>query len=236
MKIKTLTLAVALAVTGTMANAAQNLAIDTGLVATLATISGQADGSALNLAINNATTINASFNAISTGSLLADLDIDNTAIGAVQSGNQVIEKAKLTSGGVTSTINSTSNSTSGTTSTIVSVNNVTNNLVSAAANTSSTSASNSTNTGNTVNTLNANIADTTVTATAQASNSIANTVDSISVDFGALNTAYNVADINASVNVSAANAAGSLQWGGLGSVKTTAIGAVQSGNITVSVK
>lgn len=239
MKMKKIALALAITATASFANA--DVEVDVGAV--LGTVAN-ASSSALNLSINNTDVIDASVYVRATtdglGTLI-DNDIKTTALGAVQSGSIAIENAITTDSNasldesVTTSLQSVANYESSVNNSIV------NQITAATAETTNTA------TGqfideSTLDGVELVSSSATFDAESAANNlSFTETLTSLNTDFSALNTAYNNADINASVTVGADyegfGALSGVDLGALnGSITTTAIGAVQSGNITVTVK
>lgn len=239
MKMKKIALALAITATASFANA--DVEIDLGTVIETA---ANASSSALNLSINNTDLIDASvYVRASTEGLgtLIDNDIKTTAVGAVQSGSIAIENAIATdSNTFTGALALNSLTTDGTDISYVN-NSINNNISDITANTTNTSAGQSLDTTTFTDATFA-YSDVDLDAQSIAGNlNFAETLTSLNTDFSAVNTAYNNAEINASVTVGADydgfGALSGVDLGALdGSITTTAIGAVQSGNITVTVK
>ncbi|WP_180044441.1 hypothetical protein [Acinetobacter sp. YH16039] len=243
MKMKKIALALAITATASFANA--DVEVDVGEVIKTA---ANASSSALNLSINNTDVIDASvYVRASTEGLgsiagtLIDNDIKTTAIGAVQSGSIAIENAvTANSNAFTGELALNSIQAEGTDVSSLS-HSINNNISDVTANTTNTSAGQSLDTTTLTDTALASSNVNLNTQSSTGSLNFAETLTSLNTDFSAVNTAYNNADINASVTVGADydgfGALSGVNLGGLdGSIATTAIGAVQSGNITVTVK
>ncbi len=237
MKMKKIALALAITATASYANA--DVEIDLGTV--LGTVSN-ASSSALNLSINNTDVIDASvYVGATTDGLgtLIDNDIKTTALGAVQSGSIEIENAITTNSNesIDASVTSSLQSVADYESTVN--NSLVKQISDATANTTNTAAGQFID-QSTFDGVEFISSSATSDAQSAANNlSFAETLTSLNTDFSALNTAYNNADINASVTVSAESLGefSGVDLGALnGSITTTAIGAVQSGNITVTVK
>lgn len=243
MKMKKIALALAITATASFANA--DVEVDVGEVIKSA---ANASSSALNLSINNTDVIDASvYVRASTEGLgsiagtLIDNDIKTTAIGAVQSGSIAIENAvTANSNAFTGELALNSIQAEGTDVSSLS-HSINNNISDVTANTTNTSAGQSLDTTTLTDTALASSNVNLNTQSSTGSLNFAETLTSLNTDFSAVNTAYNNADINASVTVGADyDGFGALSGVNLGvldgSIATTAIGAVQSGNITVTVK
>ncbi len=243
MKMKKIARALAITATASFANA--DVEVDVGEVIKTA---ANASSSALNLSINNTDVIDASvYVRASTEGLgsiagtLIDNDIKTTAIGAVQSGSIEIENAvTANSNAFTGELALNSIQAEGTDVSSLS-HSINNNISDVTANTTNTSAGQSLDTTTLTDTALASSNVNLNTQSSTGSLNFAETLTSLNTDFSAVNTAYNNADINASVTVGADydgfGALSGVNLGGLdGSIATTAIGAVQSGNITVTVK
>lgn len=228
MNMNKIVLAVAIAATTSFANAGQVIEVNVGEVITEAS---KASSSALNLAINNVDKIDASISL--TAPMITGLNIETTAIGAVQSGFIKLENALTrTTHDQSQVMSHAVNEFTNRTGDIVD-NSYVNDIENLSASTSSTSAldikdkSDVKNLDMDFSFVSHNIADATNTT-----NDILNGTN-LNQEFGLLNVAYNNANIDASV-IAATNLVGVGEIAG--KIHTSAIGAVQSGNITVTVK
>jgi len=239
MNMKKIALASAVAALSTSAFAAQDLTLNLQDILQDYSANGSGyEGTFVNLAVTNSDLIDAAVSISSEIDALSDATIATTSIGAVQSGD-----VSLAVSSIDKTIVSDDSTSTATNNTVVDTDktltaNIQKTTEIASAKTSSTATSLdttdltdtsvTTDTSKTTNDIDNSTATVTKTAT-----DIANTSA-----FGVANFAYNNASIDASVDITANGTGGlfGVQLGQEASITTTAIGAVQSGNITVTVQ
>lgn len=250
MKMKKIALAMAVLGTASLANAAwpsrSNIEIDLGSVLETA---AEADSSALNLSINNTDLVDGSVYVRATTEDVESLvgtvienDIKTTAIGAVQSGSIAIENAAVATDTSEFTGALELKSIDAENTKIDYVNNsIDKNVSDITASTTNTAVGEVTDNSE-ITDVNFNYSDVDFEVKSiEAQLDFSKTLTALNTEFSAVNAAYNNADIDASVTIGADyQGYGAISGVNLstldGTIATTAIGAVQSGTITVTVK
>ncbi|WP_216934602.1 MULTISPECIES: hypothetical protein [unclassified Acinetobacter] len=218
--IKTLALSVTLLSGAGMAYAADgdtNVEVNSGLQATLDSISQQVEnGSALNLAVNTAD-VDASVNLDATATATREAadavssttgDIETTAMGAANTGSISIEQGNF--------------------------NKVVSNVSDETYNYDFSEATSAMNNSETLEELTevADTSDVSETVSSSLSTNYSEEINQTLSNYSVANIAYNAGAVNASVNVLTGGTESSIN----NSIKTTAMGAVNTGSITVTVK
>lgn len=250
MKMKKIALAMAVLGTASLANAAwpsySNIEIDLGSVLETA---AEAGSSALNLSINNTDLVDGSVYVRATTEDVESLvgtvienDIKTTAIGAVQSGSIAIENAAVATDTSEFTGALELKSLDAENTKIDYVNNsIDKNVSDITASTTNTAVGEVTDNSE-ITDVNFNYSDVDFEVKSmEAELDFSKTLTALNTEFSAVNAAYNNADIDASVTIGADyqgyGAISGVNLSALdGTIATTAIGAVQSGTITVTVK
>ena len=250
MKMKKIALAMAVLGTASLANAAwpshSNIEIDLGSVLETA---AEAGSSALNLSINNTDLVDGSVYVRATTEDVESLvgtvienDIKTTAIGAVQSGSIAIENAAVATDTSEFTGALELKSLDAENTKIDYVNNsIDKNVSDITASTTNTAVGEVTDNSE-ITDVNFNYSDVDFEVKSmEAQLDFSKTLTALNTEFSAVNAAYNNADIDASVTIGADyqgyGAISGVNLSALdGTIATTAIAAVQSGTITVTVK